>query len=55
MYTFIKVAGIFGVTYIVLCMVTKKEPVRNPVLRSVQTVNQPFEANLPISVATPRS
>ena len=55
MYTIIKVGAIFGVTYIIVSMVTKKEPVRNPVLRSVQTVNQPFDANLPISVASPRS
>ena len=52
MYTVLKVAAVLGVTYIVVCMVTKKEPVRAPVLQSVQTLTQPFQANLPLSVAT---
>ena len=52
MYTVIKVAAIAGVAYLGVRMLSKKDPIRRPVIKSVTTVNNPFDASMPISVAS---
>lgn len=49
--TVVKVAAIGAVIYIGVKLVTKKSPIQSPVIKSVTTVNNPFDASQQLSVA----